>query len=120
MKQLILGLIAALGLCFAAGAESDTEARQVIHDIQVGEDNVNRIENLLVGTSVNLPNGSIPLVDLTGPITLLNTTNTTTATSAFTAAAVGQLLFGFEGGSQRVWRATALTSTNWTKILILP
>lgn len=139
MRKTLLAAVALIAVSFAipASAELDRDARAILHDIQNGRDNANQIKTLRVQTDAVLPTGSIE----TGEIedgTLVNAdissaaaialskigavsqvdTNATTTTSGYTSAAAGQLLFGSDGSSTRVWRASAANSTtNWNLVI---
>lgn len=139
MKSLILASFVMIAVAFAlpARAELDRDARAILHDIRTGRDNANQIQTLRVQGDAVLPSGSIE----TGEIedgTLVNAdisssaaialskigavsqadTNATTTTSGYTSAAAGQLLFGADGSSTRVWRASAAASTtNWVLVI---
>lgn len=123
----ILTAILSFGALSSLRAETDADAREMIRDIVQGRNNANQIRALRVRDSVTVPDGSIPSASIasgaisgdklaSGAISQVDSANTTT-TSLYTATSVGQLLFGKAGGSGRVWRASALTSTNWVLVL---
>lgn len=139
MRKMLLAAVALIAVSFTipVSAELDRDARAILNDIQNGRDNANQIKTLRALTDAVLPAGSIE----TGEIedgTLVNAdissaaaialskigvvsqadTNATTTTSGYTSAATGQLLFGAEGASTRVWRASAAASaTNWVLVI---
>ena len=109
-----------------ARAEVDNKALSAIRDIQLGTDNANQIKTLRVQTEVVLPDSSIVTsvisnkavtgVKLADSVVSQYDSANTTTTSLYTASSIGQILFGKTGGSGRVWRASALTATNWVQV----
>ncbi len=126
LKLLIVSIVA---LCAVSQAETDYKAQEVLDAIRLGKDSPHAIVTLRVKTGVILPAGSIETADvasnaITGVKLAASTisqrdTNTTTVATQYSASSVGQLLIGQEGGSGRVWRASAAGTNGWDKVIVV-
>jgi hypothetical protein len=110
MKKLIIGLAAFAvtlgGLTSVAQVTQTSSAIDVfINDADFKEAVIAEVNKIVADLVVGVAdlNASIPQVD----------TNATTTVTLYTPTKLGSLLIGKQGGSNRVWIATGLTTNDW-------
>ncbi len=111
---LIAALVAVLG--FIANAQSLSQSSEsvdvLINDIDLRAETIKQLNNLQLDVGAVVSNNN-------AKVYVQSDTNATTTITQYSPVN-GPILYGSQGGSNRVWFATGLTTNDWTVKVHVP